>query len=79
MIKEFEELLYEGYVCNKYKHMSTDSYFYIARHFEKCMMRFNMRVGIVRTKMTNTQTMNDYEIITQNIPNSYVCYLDASE
>ena len=29
---------YEGYVRNRFKHMPTDSYLYLARQLEKCMM-----------------------------------------
>ena len=53
--------------------MPTDSYFNLVRHIVRCMMRFNMRVGSVITKMTNMQKMNNYEMNTQNIPNSDFC------
>ena len=72
---EFEDLTYEGYVRNRYKQMTTDSHFYLARHLEKCTMRFNMRVGPVRTKMNTTQNMNNSEMSTQKIPNLHVCSL----
>ena len=42
-------------------------------------MRFNMRIGPVRTKMSNTQKMNNYEIIPQKISDSHICSLDKSE
>ena len=35
-----------------------------------------MCVEPVRTKMTNTQKMNNYEMSTQSIPNLHVCSLD---
>ena len=76
IIKKFEDFPYEGYVRNRYKNMPIDSYLYLARHISKCMMRFNFHVGSVRTKTTNTQNMNNYEMITQNIPNLHVCSLD---
>ena len=38
IVKELKDLPYEGYVSNRYKHMPTDSYFYIARQLVKCMM-----------------------------------------
>ena len=56
--------------------MPTDSYFYIARHLENCMMIFNMRVCPVRTQMTNTNFLNDYEMSMQKIPNLHVCSLE---
>ena len=46
------------------KHMPTDSYFYLTRNLEKCMMKFNMRVDPVRTQMTNTKKINNYEMST---------------
>ena len=55
--------------------MSTDSYFYLARQLAKCMMRSNMSVGPVRTQMTNTQKMNNYESSTQKMNNYRVYYL----
>ena len=61
------------------KHVTTDSYFYLSGHLTKCMMRFNMRVGPVRTQMTNVQKMNNSEMSTQNNPNLHVCYTDESE
>ena len=42
-------------------------------------MRFNVRISPVRTQMTNTQKMNNYEMSTQNIPNSQVYYLEKKE
>ena len=42
-------------------------------------MIFNIHVGPVRTKMINTQKMNNSEMSTQNIPNLRVCYLDEIE
>ena len=43
------------------------------------MMRFNLRVGPVRTQMTNMQKMNNYDMIMQKIPNLHVCSSDDSE
>ena len=62
IIKEFEDLHYEGYVRNRSKNMPSDSYFYLARQLEKCMMRSNFFIGPVRTQMTNTKHMNNYEM-----------------
>ena len=42
-------------------------------------MRLNSHVVPVRMQMTNTQNMNIYEMNTQKIPNSHVCYLDKNE
>ena len=61
------------------KNAPTDSYFYLARKLAKCMMIFNMNFGLVRIKITNTQNMNNSEMITQNTPNSHVCSSDESE
>ena len=49
--------------------MPTDSYFYLSIQIEKFMTRLNFPVGPVRTQMTNTQNMNNYEMSTQNITN----------
>ena len=46
------------------KHIPTDIYFYLAIQLSKCIMRLNMRVGPVRTQMTNMQNMkNSCEIL----------------
>ena len=39
-------------------------------------MRFNIRVGPVRTQTKNTQKIPNYEMRTKNIFNSQVCSLD---
>ena len=39
IIREFEKLTYESYEKKRPKHEPTDSYFYLARHLVKCMMR----------------------------------------
>ena len=47
IINVFERLTYEGYVRNRPKHETTNSYFYLAIQLSKCMMRadaFNYRV-----------------------------------
>ena len=75
-IKEFKDFYYEGYAWKRFKYLPTHIYFYLSRHIAKCMVRFNMRVGPIRTKTTDTQKLNRSEMITQNIPNFYVCYLD---
>ena len=56
--------------------MPTDGYFYLARQIASCIMIFNMYVIPVRTDITNTQKMNNYEISTQKMNNSHVCYLE---
>ena len=40
IIKEFENFPYEGYVRKRPKHESTYSFFYLAKHLDKCMMRY---------------------------------------
>ena len=79
IIKEFGDFPYQGYVRKRSKHMSTDSYFYLARHLAKCMMRFNIPIGPLRTQMTNMLNMNNHETSMQKIPNSHVCSLGESE
>ena len=64
IIKEFEDIPYEGYFRTRSKHMPAESSFCLARHLAKCMMRLNMRVGPVRIQMTNTQKMNNTEMST---------------
>ena len=54
------------------KQVPTGSYLYLERQLEKFMTRFNMRVGPVRTQITNTQVMNNPEMGTEKIPNSHV-------
>ena len=72
-------MYYDGYVIKSSKHFPTDSYFYLSRYIAQCMMRFNICVGPVRTKMTNTQKMNHSEMSTQNIHNLNVWYSDESK
>ena len=58
IIKEFEQLPYNGYVRKRPKLEPTDSYFYIARQLDKCMMRsdaLNLHVDPVITEMTSMQ------------------------
>ena len=59
---------YESYDKKRLKHEPTDSYFYVAIHITKCMMRadaLNSHGYPVRTKMTD--------------PSSHVCSTDESE
>ena len=63
---------YEDYVQKRSNQETTDSYFYLAIQFVKCMMRLNFHVGPVRTQLTNTQNMNISEMNTQNIPNLHI-------
>ena len=76
---EFEDFPYEGYVSNRSKHIPNDSYLYLSRQIAKFMMRFNMRFFPVIMQMTNTQKMNNSDIITQNITNLHVCSLYESK
>ena len=43
------------------------------------MTRLNIHVGPLGTQITNTQKTNNYDMSTQNIYNSQVCYSDESE
>ena len=55
IIGEFEKLPYEIYDNKRPKNEPTDSYFYLARNLEKCMMRadtLNSQGYPVRTEMT---------------------------
>ena len=55
IIKEFEKLPFESYEKKRPKNEPTDSYFYLARHLAKFMMRsgdFTLHVYPVRTEMT---------------------------
>ena len=38
IIREFDKLLYKSYERRSPKYEPTDSYFYLARRLEKCMM-----------------------------------------
>ena len=72
IIKDFENFTYKGYVRKRPKREPTDSYFYLAIHIAKCMMRsdeFNLHVGPVRTEITGIQ----------KIPISHVCDSDKSK
>ena len=46
IIKEFENLPYEGYVRNMSKYEPIESYFYLARQLAKCTMRLNFHVAL---------------------------------
>ena len=55
IIREFEKISYGSYEKKRPKHELTDSYFFLARHLAKCMMRadsLNSDNYPVRTKMT---------------------------
>ena len=63
--KEFEKLPYNCYVRKRSKEEPTDSYFYLATHLDKCMMRavvFNLQVDLVRTKMIGTQQIPSSQV-----------------
>ena len=58
IIKEFEKLPYKIYERKRPKHEPTGSYFYLARHLSKCMMRadvLNSHIDAVRTEMTGAK------------------------
>ena len=61
------------------KYKPPVSYFYLARHLAKFMMRLSYHVGPVRKQMTNTQNMDISEMNTQKIPNLTVCSYDKRE
>ena len=66
IIREFEKMPYRSYERRRTKHEPTDSYFYLAIHIAKCMMRadaLNLMVYPVRTEITGTK----------NIPILHVC------
>ena len=57
-IKEFEKLPYKGYVRKRPKHEPTDSYYYLERHIDKCMMRadaLNSHVYPVKKEMPSAK------------------------
>ena len=61
IIKELENFPHEGYVRNSPKREPIDSYFYLAIHIAKCIMRydaFNLHVETVRTEITGTQQIS---------------------
>ena len=58
IIKEFEKLPYNICVRKRPKHDPTDSYSYLERHLDRCMIRadaFNSHVDSVRIEITGTQ------------------------
>ena len=70
--RKFEKLPYKRYDKRRPKHEHTDSYFYLARQLEKCMVRadtLNSYVYPVRTKTT----------ATGQIPTLHVCSTDKSK
>ena len=73
IIKTFKKLTSEGYTNKRPSNLPIESYLYLSIHLAKCIMRLNMKVGPVRTQMTNTQKMNNSEMSTKNIPNLHVC------
>ena len=72
IIKEFEKLSYESYEKKRPKHEPTDSYFYLAIHLVKFLMRddaLNSHGYPVRTEIT----------ATKQIPTSHICSTDESK
>ena len=41
IIKVFEKLPYKDYERNRHKHETINSYFYLERQLENCMMRYD--------------------------------------
>ena len=74
IIKDFKDLPYKGYFRKRFKHMPSDSYFYLTIQLAKFVM-INSR-GPVITQNMGTQKMSNSKISTQNIPNLHVCYTD---
>ena len=71
IIKDSEKLPYNDYLWKSSKHEPTDSYFYLARHIAKYIMRargLNSHIDPVRTETTGMPY----------IPISYICDLDKS-
>ena len=72
IIREFEKLFYKSYEKKRPKHGPTDSYFYLAKQLEKCMIRsgaLNSHGYPVRTEMT----------ATKHILTSHVGFTDESK
>ena len=72
IIRDFKNSPYKSYESRRPKHEPTDSYFYLARHLVKCMMRANVlssHIYPVRTEMTGTK----------HIPTLHVCSMDERE
>ena len=72
IIREFDKLPYKSYERRMPKHDPTDSYFYLARQLEKCMMRddaLNSHVYPVITEMAGMK----HVLIT------HVCSMDESK
>ena len=68
MIWEFEKLPYKSYEKKRPKYEPPDSYFYLSRQLEKCMMKadaLNSHVYHVRTEI--------------NAPSSHVYFTDEDE
>ena len=55
------------------QHMHTDIYLHLVIQLGNFMMRFNICVGYVRTRITNRQNMNNSYMGSQTFPNSNVC------
>ena len=58
IIRKFEKLSYKSYERRRPKHDPTDSYFYLAIQFAKCMMRtdaLNSHTYPLRTETTGTK------------------------
>ena len=72
IIREFDKLPYKSYDRKRPNHEPTDSYFYLARHIAKCMMRddaLNSHVYPVITEVT----------ATKQIPTLHVCSTEESK
>ena len=72
IIREFENFPYKNNEIRRPKHDATESYFYLARQIEECIVRsdaLNLHIYPVRTEMTGMD----------HIPMSHVCSKDQSE
>ena len=60
IIRGVEKLPYKRYERRRSKHDTTDSYFYLAIHIVKCIMRsgaINLHIYPIRTEMTGMQQL----------------------
>ena len=76
IVTEFKDVLYEGCVRNRYKHMPTDIYLFLAIRLANCMM--SNFCGPKRTQNMSTQNMINYKMSRQNMSNFHVSSRDES-
>ena len=68
IIRDFDKLPYGSYEKKRPKYKPTESYVYLARQLEKCMLRsdaLNLQVYPVITTMTATQQIPTYHVFLQ--------------